>query len=690
MASFDGFTQELGAIGVGAGRQVLPAPVIPTSYNELIRSYSTRDFSWNAVQANPIETDSGAVGIPVAGEYADSYILEITPNLGWVTKEELFEPYLLDQSDAGNALLRRFTNLKVGDGLTSSTIADTPADARLIYTVPQVDFIKLIDPKYKEYLWRVVAARADGIEGFPSVIQRFIARVEIVDLDWTIDPIDEPVNALTISLGGSKAPNISSIEINNSTRNTTVHSSTRWSAEIAITGNNNEIIARAVDTKGNASVYKILNIEASKSDQSYQAVWNTFDEFGLLVDTNRIPQETNTGYRDRLLDAYTHRAGPRYKGLVNGVTRELGLSYNDTGIVVLPAAGQYSKEDAPGIFITNGHQYMQVDSDLFVNTREHHTLDPWDWSITLDNTPIEDNLIIESPIGKEIKSRNRWVVDRDKSKVVFRNNDLINAPIYATYRYAERFNKTSKTIQDVVNWLNALAKNGESVVSASVDSALDTSTSASYLALFPRTVVTRNNYPTFGDGTNLGLPIRWSNFYIRSLNDTEFLDGHLNSMNNHFGTDIERWAHLLQSMVHTQWGFAVADRNVWADPENPLIGVVSLPTTYDPHLAHWEGTNPVGSVQYTTPQAHGLNYLSMTDGSDLKYKGIPSAMVKSGIGDSKDLLVKVISEKASQIVQSQGEIITTIRAQVTTSTDSEGNLIVNTGGELPEGGILEP
>ena len=78
MTSFDGFTQNLGAISVGSGRQVLPAPSIPADANPQLRSTSERTFVWNATAAQPIsDVDSGGTPIAIPGEESATYTLEI-------------------------------------------------------------------------------------------------------------------------------------------------------------------------------------------------------------------------------------------------------------------------------------------------------------------------------------------------------------------------------------------------------------------------------------------------------------------------------------------------------------------------------------------------------------------------------------------------------------------------------------
>ncbi len=55
-------------------------------------------------------------------------------------------------------------------------------------------------------------------------------------------------------------------------------------------------------------------------------VYNQFDDLGMLVGLARLPNESAIDFKYRLLDVYSNRANSTYTGLVNGITRELGLS----------------------------------------------------------------------------------------------------------------------------------------------------------------------------------------------------------------------------------------------------------------------------------------------------------------------------------------------------------------------------
>jgi len=58
-------------------------------------------------------------------------------------------------------------------------------------------------------------------------------------------------------------------------------------------------------------------------------VFNELDRHGLALDLPRLPKERNAEYKHRLLDIFVNKANSAYMGLLNGITRELGLSFRD-------------------------------------------------------------------------------------------------------------------------------------------------------------------------------------------------------------------------------------------------------------------------------------------------------------------------------------------------------------------------
>lgn len=91
---------------------------------------------------------------------------------------------------------------------------------------------------------------------------------------------------------------------------------------------------------GNQSVSHGFNVSeiAFRGVPVATPVFNELDYHGSFLGLQRLPEEKNAEYKQRLLDVYVHRANSSYTGLVNGITRELGLEFF-TPIQVTLAAG---------------------------------------------------------------------------------------------------------------------------------------------------------------------------------------------------------------------------------------------------------------------------------------------------------------------------------------------------------------
>jgi hypothetical protein len=159
----------------------------------------------------------------------------------------------------------------------------------------------------------------------------------------TINPVTTPADALSQVVTGTKLAGTYVFYRNNNGAWTGVSygdglSGAIWNVTIPLVSGDNNIEVIACDTNSTLPTYdgqvsaKIYLIVAVQEKWN---IWNCFDEIGLLLGLPRIPGEKNKTYKDRLTDVYAHPADATYQGLVNGVSRELGLSPDDIEIVAL-------------------------------------------------------------------------------------------------------------------------------------------------------------------------------------------------------------------------------------------------------------------------------------------------------------------------------------------------------------------
>ena len=657
-APFDGFTQPFGAINVGVGSQVLPRPEVPADYNAVTRSYSDLTYYWQSSFADMIETTTGVVytgavdltgyeGVPIEAEMPSSYILEITPDLGKENLDDNFEPFILDQQVKSNPLLKQFTNLVVGSNVVSDIDYETPLKQKLSYTIDLIDMIELVNAEYHKYLWRVIPVAENGSRGFPSQVQFFEPKTIIFDYSWSIDRYDQKVNGITTTIAGSKAPDISSIEINGSTRNTTILSSTAWSAEVPIHNIKEKLLVRAIDKKGSYSRYKIIEIDINTSEQKYNQFYNLFDKFGYLIGLERIPKEDNINYKRRLFDVYTHRGGTTYLPLLNSVIRELDILFDDTSLIVKPHPSFVRDYPRFGAEITITSNKVEVSCDLFYVKHERHKIDSFDWSISLRKDPKSSTIKIESPVGNEIPSKRNWYSTKDR--LYFKNNSLLDQHIFISYLYTETLDKKDQVVKDAFDFITDIAINEVPLFSVTTGSIVNTGSPIDYLQKMQSSTVLDKINPDNGGNQVTGLPIKWANCNIESLQDEGFQSQYVNQYNNYFGTKINMYADNLSAKFKIEWGLAVADRSVWQTDKNEAIGKVFLPTNYDFTYGYWAQQNSGFITPLSNNEAYAYNYSNVIDGSKLNYIGVDPDQLKSGIGADTDLLVAV-REKSTRVI----------------------------------------
>ena len=100
-------------------------------------------------------------------------------------------------------------------------------------------------------------------------------------------------------------------------------------------------------------------------------VWNQFDEHGLLAGIPRNNREANWSYKRRLLETFIHQANCSYRGMVNGITRELGLALFRP-ITILPKRSSYDQSFlAPDPYIKFDGAYLYLYSDYARGVIEH-------------------------------------------------------------------------------------------------------------------------------------------------------------------------------------------------------------------------------------------------------------------------------------------------------------------------------
>ena len=105
--------------------------------------------------------------------------------------------------------------------------------------------------------------------------------------------------------------------------------------------------------------------------ESHQ-IFNEYDEMGLLLGLPRIVGEKNNTYKQRLFDVIVNRASSTYRGLINGITRELGLSLYHAMTITPVWHGDRFRGPNPSVVFDETKCYVYAD---YVNEPPISTLD---------------------------------------------------------------------------------------------------------------------------------------------------------------------------------------------------------------------------------------------------------------------------------------------------------------------------
>lgn len=197
----------------------------------------------------------------------------------------------------------------------------------------------------------------------------------------------------------------------------------------------------------------MLNITRDGNTLSHQVtpmdfhIWNTFDEFGLLLGVERLHLEKNVDYKERILDVFRYPSGTHDIGLTNGIARSLKLiqrkDKNGNQLIWQNDAKDLYLKNTTGKFIDA--RTLQVDDVTL--TEEEFTIDE-----------VGNILIFAKHIGKP--HRISFIYGVDKYQLYDKANESLYKMMYqedgqATSKlltWVEYINTVAPIMWDRFNW----------------------------------------------------------------------------------------------------------------------------------------------------------------------------------------------------------------------------------------------
>jgi len=150
------------------------------------------------------------------------------------------------------------------------------------------------------------------------------------------------------------------------------------------------------------------------------AVYNIFDKQGLLLDLPRLEEEFNPAYKQRLFDVFVNRSDSTHRGLINGITRRLGLKIIDC-MKIIP------RTDIDGISLLSMPAVVFEETKCYL----YSNYSTGELLATLDRWEASDNAWSLEGLAEEINDTGYFTatilddaVDEDRSLTIFDQSSI--------------------------------------------------------------------------------------------------------------------------------------------------------------------------------------------------------------------------------------------------------------------------
>ncbi len=555
------------------------------------------------------------------------YLIQITPDLGWHSVTDMFSSPTLKNPHLRTLGIYSISAGNLVDNLDGSVTANIDAE----------DFLNSTKNTYKKYYWRSIAVFPNGDLGKEGLPQRFEYVGRLSDSEFSIEQVDSDPFSLTKSIKGNRPLN-STILVNN-TENLSVTYPTKntWSFIYILDQEEVLLSFKARISTGASTSTKYLTLRNKTYDLVTRNIWNTLDEHGLLASIDRLPNESNDAFYNRIKDVYSSPASSNYFGLINGSNRELGLDKISNAITLTlntTLFGGYKNTEAE-VDITAYSIRLRNSSYI---TTETHLLDPVYSCCYLNKHP--KNIVdVSFEDGTKINPANyALVTSEDESpsthKLVLNKNYKPNTYITVTYTYFdELFFSTYPLLTDIVTRLNQTTdRSGATYLTAILHKRLSGGESSSGLFKDNLTV-------TAGTPITIG----WSPIFINRISDREFRESNTSSSQQYYESNYYSKIKGLKNEIKIFWGSVECDRDYWGISESVTNSLDHIPTIMDPVKYNYVINN---SGQLSKDEAWIRNYIGPS-GETVTNRGLDPSYFQAGVGYINDLKPNIYIENTT-------------------------------------------
>lgn len=440
-------------------------------------------------------------------------------------------------------------------------------------------------------------------------------------MPFAVDPISAVAEGLTAILRGTKDP-IHVITINGSSEGVVNTTNTTWEFAVVLIPGTNTFDIRAT-FGGLSSLIQTVVITVPVESETPDFWFGVLDRFGLIMALERNPGERNLSYRQRLLDVYQHIGNSSVNGLINAISRELGIKVEDDVFRVAAKGDGAGRKilTNPAIEFTQTGLLFSADQFLQEDVIQ---VESANLTAQLTATLATDVVEVFTLQGAGIPQE-EFSVD-DEGVVTFTSESFRGEWLRFSYRKKLSVDTWQQTLQQVVDNINAITLGGVQVFEATVTG--DSAREAEGLTR-------RGRVEIASAAANSG----WSPVIVRELWDPEFQERLLNSDATAFNTQLERWARQAQINTRIVWGLTILDVDTWdAETNNRPSG--ALPHLWDALARRWFA--PGETPRFDAIEFMNYGGFNRAGTRALELEGFQQSDFHSGFSHEDDLKVDLV------------------------------------------------
>lgn len=410
----------------------------------------------------------------------------------------------------------------------------------------------------------------------------------------TVSEIAKHPRSPFVTIRGERSRDIASISIDNDSTATRYPSTTTFEADVLPRIGSQTIEIKATTNSGLVSDTLYIFYTDKNILPEITTLFNDLDEWGVLLNTPRLPGEKNQFYKKRLLHADQKLGGTSYDLLNRALQRSLSLNRIDGVISVsVPESTTTGKPSSTGVFLSVESSRVVVFADMLRIDNERVHVDPGSFRATLSQEVVNHkSVVLYDRSGSKVDS-SLISFEEDNKELVL--NKIEKQDLLATYKYKAVFPFSDyPTLDTLVSGLNSITTaSGVTLLSASTN--YPAYKSKNIVRIFSRVI---------RPGTPLTLD--WSEVRIIDVKDKPYRDSLLNEDGSAFNTKLEWIAKQAHQKSNIFLKDTVLNRDRIARAGTPRVFAV-LPRLNDPVQQYYLSEDPSDTTKYKAKDFYHLS-----------------------------------------------------------------------------------